>query len=149
MKVHLVTILRCWVLHSCSYWLSTGIHNLWFSWVWFSAHTPSFEWTFFYFCVYQGLYQKSVLDSEQQSAVSSHWTNFKTWRLVTQPHNLSTTHSLRTVVAWRPASFCPVFVAVIAYTAHLRMFHMIDCWRTANHILSKHYVRFKWRLLPS
>lgn len=103
-----------------------------FSRVWFSAHTLSFGWTCFIFVCIVSFYQRF--------SFSSHGLTLNRFQSI---------HSLGTIEAWRSACFCPVLVAVIAYAAHLRMFLMTNCWRTANHIPTKHNVRFEWRFLSS
>lgn len=47
------------------------------------------------------------------------------------------THSLGTVEAWWTSHLFPMFVAIIAGAAHLRVFSVIYCWRTADYASRK------------
>ena len=47
------------------------------------------------------------------------------------------THSLGTVEAWWTSHPFPMFVAIIAGAAHLRVFSVIYCWRTADYASRK------------
>lgn len=139
---HLLLKMNLYMLRSCE--CTEALEFIFFgsfSRFWFSAPALRSDWTWFMFVCIISFYQKSSFDRQGLT--------LKWFQSIHDRKTKVYTHSLGTIETWRSACFCPVPVAVIAYAAHLRMFHMIDCWGTANHILRKHYVQFEWRFPPS